>query len=46
MAYEKNDDKLMHKENAILTAVIIFSIFMLALDCGLIIKFINVIKSI
>lgn len=49
MAYNKeyeNNDKLIRRENAIFIAVIVFSIFMIAVDYGLIIKFINVIKNI
>ena len=49
MAYDKeneNNGKIVHRENVIFVAVIIFSIFMIALDYGLIIKFINVIKNI
>lgn len=49
MAYDKeneNNEKIVHRENVIFVAVIIFSIFMIALDYGLIIKFINVIKNI
>lgn len=41
---EKN--RFFCKENTILIAIIVFSIFIIALDYSLIIKFINVVKNI